>query len=541
MKNLRERAEELLGKINDKEKSGSLKNIEDCDLICEILVYQKELELQNEELQSSYLELENIRNRYFELYDNAPSGYITLTNNGIITEYNRTFLNIIDNQTIKTGYNAFAQFIHKDDLERFLSIYRRYFEHPQGNDIELKLNTDPVKFVLISGKTATLPDGQPVLRLSALDITESYLVKRKVETYLNIMENAQVSIVITDKNNSIEYVNKYFTKLTGYSRDEAVGQNPRILASGQTSSHMYKEMWNSLNNGRSWNGVFINRTKNSKIYYEDAYITPIFGNNREILNYFAVKLDVTDKLTLRQKEEENEKLKSLVKLTGGIAHNLNNFMTPIVIIAEYFENTIKDDNMKKQTKILLESAEKATSVIKKVLKYSQNYWISPATFNFSEFLKRNYPYFEHIVGLSANFRLSEKDKNVTIHADESLIMEAISNVLENSKTAVEKKLMTNPNKLGEINMEVFLQDSDTLKLTVSDNGVGMIKETLERACEPFFSTNSMALSQGLGLSTAKGIIEQHGGRFNISSKKGNGTVVEIYLPVNKMGEKDGNE
>lgn len=541
MKNLRERAEELLGKINDKEKSGALKNIEDFDLIHEIFVYQKELELQNEELQSSYLEIENTRNRYFELYDNAPSGYITLTDNGIIKEYNRTFLNVVDNRTIKTGYSTFAQFIHKDDLERFLSIYRRYFEYPEGNDIELKLNTDPVKFIRISGKRATLTDGQVVLRLSALDITESYLVKRKVETYLDIIENAQVSIVITDKNNNIEYVNKYFTKLTGYSRDEAVGQNPRILASGQASSYIYKELWNSLNNGRSWNGVFINRTKNGKIYYEDAYITPIFGSNGEILNYFAVKLDVTDKLTLRQKEEENEKLKSLVKLTGGIAHNLNNFMTPIVIIGEYFENTIKDDNMKKQTKILLESAEKVTSVIKKMLKYSQNYWISPTTFNFSEFLKRNYPYFEHIAGLSANFRLIEKDKNVTIHADESLIMEAISNVLENSKTAVGKNLMTNPNKLGEINMEVFLEDRDTLKITVSDNGVGMTKETLERACEPFFSTNNMAMSQGLGLSSAKGIIEQHGGRFNISSEEGNGTVVEMYLPVNKMGEKDGNE
>lgn len=541
MKNLRERAEKLLEKINDKEKQVPLKNIEDLDLIHEILVYQKELELQNEELQSSYIELENTRNRYFELYNNAPFGYVTLTRNGIITEYNRTFLNIIDNQTIKSGYSAFSQFIHKDDLERYLSIYRRYFEHPEGNDIEFKLNTEPVKFVRISGKSATLPDGEPVLRLSVMDITESYLAQRKIETYLDIIENAQVSIVITDKNNNIEYVNKHFTRLTGYSKDEVLGKNPNILASGQTSPNIYKEMWNNLNNGRSWNGVFINKTKNGKIYYEDVYITPIFGSNGEILNYFAVKLDVTDKLTLRQKEEENEKLKSLVKLTGGIAHNLNNFMTPIVIIGEYFRNNIKDENMKKQTKILLESAEKVTSVIKKMLKYSQNYWISPVTFNFSEFLKRNYSYFEHIVGVSANFRVREKDKNVNIHADESLLLEAITNLLENSKAAVEKKIITNPDKLGDIIMDVFLEDRDTLKITVSDNGVGMNKETLERACEPFFSTNNMAMSQGLGLSTAKGIIEQHGGRLKISSEEGVGTVVEICLPVNKMGEKNGNE
>lgn len=534
MKNLREKAERLLEKISSGEKSA---HKEDLDIVHEILVYQKELELQNEELRETQRKLEDTKTKYFELYNNAPTGYVSLNNNGLILECNETFLKIIESPAIKKSFTSFSSFIHKDDLERFMSIYRRYFEHPEGNDLQIKLNTGNVKFVTISGKKSTASDGATVLMLSVLDITESYLAKVKADTYLDIIENAQVSIVITDKHNRIEYVNKYFTKLTGYSREEAMGKNPGVLASGQTSESVYKEMWKHLDNGRSWNGVFINKNKYGKIYYEDAYITPIFEGNGDMVNYFAVKLDVTDKLLLRKKDEENEKLKSLVKLTGGIAHNLNNFLTPVTVIAEYFEETLKDENLKRQCKILVESVRKSAEIMKKLLKYSQNYWMNPAEFDLGEFFIRNRSYFDHMAGASANFKLNLKEKNIPLYADESLIMEAILNVLENSKNAVGKNIMKNHGALGEITVSVSKETEDMVKISISDNGVGMNEQDMSRAFEPFFSTNGMALSQGLGLSTTKGIVEQHGGSVNISSNPGKGTVVEIRLPL-KRGEKN---
>ena len=126
MKSLRDKAERLLEKMDENKGLDFLKNVEDANLIHEILVYHKELEIQKEELERSYEQLEDMKNRYLELYNNAPSGYVTLNQNGVIMECNKTFLDLVGKDTIRDGYTSFAQFIHKDDLERFLSIYRRY-------------------------------------------------------------------------------------------------------------------------------------------------------------------------------------------------------------------------------------------------------------------------------------------------------------------------------------------------------------------------------------------------------------------------------
>jgi len=109
------------------------------------------------------------------------------------------------------------------------------------------------------------------------------------------IRQSPISIIITDLNGSIEYVNEKFCKVTGYRKEEVFGQNPRIFKSGDMDQSQYKEMWDTLSSGNEWAGTFCNKKKNGDLYWEDAIISPVFDENGSITNYIATKEDITEK------------------------------------------------------------------------------------------------------------------------------------------------------------------------------------------------------------------------------------------------------
>jgi len=140
--------------------------------------------------------------------------------------------------------------------------------------------------------------------------------RRKAEFELRkisaAVEQSSASIVITDKNGLIEYVNPAFLKLTGYSSEEVIGKNPRILKTGYTNEQEYKQLWQDISNNKTWSGIFKNKKKNGEVYWENASISPIIDKNGFITNYLAIKEDITAKL---QMQEEQKKLLNIIEHT----------------------------------------------------------------------------------------------------------------------------------------------------------------------------------------------------------------------------------
>lgn len=118
------------------------------------------------------------------------------------------------------------------------------------------------------------------------------------------VEQAADGIIITDTDGTIQYVNAAFASLTGYTSDEVVGQNPRILKSGRQAPATYEQLWNTIRSGVVWHGELINRRKDGTFYHEDMRITPVKGSNGEIVNFIAIKRDVTK----RRKAEDAQRL-----------------------------------------------------------------------------------------------------------------------------------------------------------------------------------------------------------------------------------------
>lgn len=146
--------------------------------------------------------------------------------------------------------------------------------------------------------------------------TADFDVESKVRTFTMAVEQSPATVVITDKNGSIEYVNPKFTHLTGYTFNEALGHNPRILKSGKQSLEFYRDLWQTITAGKEWRGEFHNKKKNGDLYWESASISPILDDEGRITHFVAVKEDITD----RKKAEEE------LRIAGEILQKKNDDM-----------------------------------------------------------------------------------------------------------------------------------------------------------------------------------------------------------------------
>ncbi len=172
--------------------------------------------------------------------------------------------------------------------QRFEGVCRR----PNGVTFPARVSLAPVG-----------PDGdQTLLQVSIRDITETRQLELKLRTMSQIVEQNPVSVVVTNTMGEIEYVNPKFTRVTGYTAEEAMGQNPRILKSGEKSSGEYKDLWTTITSGGEWRGEFHNRKKNGDLFWETASISAIKNPEGEITHFLAIKEDITERKRLEEQQ-----------------------------------------------------------------------------------------------------------------------------------------------------------------------------------------------------------------------------------------------
>ena len=140
------------------------------------------------------------------------------------------------------------------------------------------------------------------------------------------IEQAAEAILITDVRGRIVYANPAFEKITGYSRQEAIGQNPRMLKSGRQDPVFYRRMWGSLIRGQAWHGRLVNKRKDGLLYEQDASITPVRDVTGQIINYVAVARDVSREALLEAELRQAQKMEAIGQLAGGLAHDFNNLL-----------------------------------------------------------------------------------------------------------------------------------------------------------------------------------------------------------------------
>ena len=264
----------------------------------ELRVQQIQLEMQSEALRQSQLELEQARQRYVELYDLAPVGYLTLTCSGLIAEANiaaATLLGVARRQLLD---QRFERFVAGADQALWQQQFAEVMARGGRCAFELALsNVEGASFarqVEVHGVRVDSAAGL-MLRLTLSDVSGRHASEDLLRKLSLAVEQSPESIVITNLAGEIEYVNEAFVRIAGYSREKLIGRNMSILQSGKTPRETYVELWDALSQGRHWTGDFINRREDGSEYVESAIITPLRQPDGHISHYVAVKADVTGK------------------------------------------------------------------------------------------------------------------------------------------------------------------------------------------------------------------------------------------------------
>lgn len=392
---------------------------------------------------------------------------------------------------------------------------------------------------------------------SARDITEQKILeekeeetRKKLKELATVIEQTNIAVIITDLDGTIEYVNHAFETDTGYSYEEAIGQNPRILKSGKHPPEYYKEMWDTITAGKTWRGEFINRKKDGTEYHEDAIIFPIFDEQGQIIKYAGWLKDISKEKELEKQIQQIQKIESIGVLTGGIAHDFNNLLTVINGYTELGLAKYRDDV---KIRSILESIHaaglRAANLTSQLLAFSRKQIITPKVIDINELISSMENMLKRLIEEHIELHFYLEPGLPKIKADPVQIEQVLMNLVVNARDAIHEKAPENAKeKHIIIETSVSLLDDSYVathkgsapgmfvSISVTDNGIGIDEETKAKIFDPFFTTKEVGKGTGLGLSTVYGIVKQNKGSIFVYSEPGKGTTVKIYWPVAEVQE-----
>lgn len=369
------------------------------------------------------------------------------------------------------------------------------------------------------------------------DVTERKTAEEELRKLSHAIEQSPVSIVITDTAGTIEFVNTRFTEVTGYSYDEALGENPRILKSGVTPAEEYRRLWETISSGEVWRGEFHNRKKDGDFFREQATIAPVRNADNVITHYVAVKEDITERLALESQLRQAQKMDAIGRLAGGIAHDFNNMLAVIIFNAELaLERMDPTDPQRSRLDEILNAADRSAEMIGKLLAFGRRQTVSPKVLDLNETVEGILKMLRRLIGENIDLAWLPGARLWPIKVDPSQIDQILANLCVNARDAIEG--------VGRISIETSTAVFDANRcadrpeatpgeyvgLRVTDDGCGMDEDTLSKLFEPFFSTKEKGKGTGLGLATVYGIVSQNGGFIDVQSEPEHGSTFNIYLP-----------
>jgi PAS domain S-box-containing protein len=383
------------------------------------------------------------------------------------------------------------------------------------------------------------PDGKPAGLIGiAIDITDRKRAEEAQMLLATAVEQAAEAIVITDAGGTISYVNPAFEKITGYARDEVIGQNARMLRSGKHDAAFYRHLWETIARGEVWTSRIFNKKKNGALYEEEMIISPVFDSAGKIVNYVAVKRDVTQEVALETQLRQAQKMEAIGQLAGGVAHDFNNILTVIQGSASLLLNPqLKPAEKSDCSHQIIRAAERAAGLIRQLLLFGRKQVMQPVNLDLNEVVGGMTRMLKRILGEDIALRSDFASSLPPVFGDAGMIEQVVLNLAINSRDAMpgggRLAIATGAETLDERQAQLNPDASPGphVWLAVSDTGCGIPPENLPRIFEPFFTTKDVGKGTGLGLATVYGIIRQHRGWITVDSEPGKGSTFRICLPA----------
>ena len=455
---------------------------------------------------------------------------------------------------------------HPDDLERDLAWMNKLFAgevanytlekrclHKDGHHVWIDLTVSPVRH----------DGGHPDYLVCVIeDISQRRQIEERALRLSQAVEQSFDSIMIADAQGCIEYVNEAFTRISGYARDELLGQNPRILQSGQTPPETYAAMWTALRAGRPWRGEFHNRRKDGTQYLEAAVISPIRQADGRITHYVAAKEDITerrrfeiDRESRRQELEEQVRLRTAQleqaraqadaanqaksAFLANMSHEIRTPMNGVLGMIELLERSQLTEAQTEMVRSARDSGRALLGIIDDILDLSK----IEAGRQHIEAVPMSVIDVAEAVCDALLPEAARQEVRLSVFVDPAIPERVLSDplrlrqILFNLLGNAIKFSGGRPGRRGQVCLRVTASPAAPLRLVfvVADNGIGMAEEALARLFAPFTqaeaSTTRRFGGTGLGLTICKRLADLLGGEIAVSSRPGEGSTFTLTLPI----------
>ncbi|NQU67422.1 MAG: response regulator [Candidatus Marinimicrobia bacterium] len=447
----------------------------------------------------------------------------------------------LDPSKIDITFTKFKELIHSSDRSLVEADLNMLIDHdvPMNVIHRLALPGGIEKYIHIKAEKLTDSETGLIRLVGTLqDVTVIKLAENDLKTLNQAIEQSPTSVVITNVEGIVEYVNPKFTDVTGYLPAEILGKNANVIKSGIQSKTFYKNMWNVILAGKTWNGEMCNRKKNGDLFWENASVSPIYNEKNEIIHFIAVKEDVTAKKFAeleREKALEEARKANEVKshFMANMSHELRTPLNSILGFSdlvkmevmhhlgeeqlEYFENiAISGERLKRTMHEILEISELETGIINLLVK----------EFDLAELLETILPQFELVAKdkkINLNF-INDNMYSANFIGDKQLILTSVEHIIDNAIKYTDK---------GEVSIQLSGTPENQI-LQIKDTGIGM-SEKYQQELFDVFTQESSGYSKkyqgvGLGLSLTKRYLDLNHVGVTIQSEQGKGTMFTLQFP-----------
>jgi two-component system cell cycle sensor histidine kinase/response regulator CckA len=365
--------------------------------------------------------------------------------------------------------------------------------------------------------------------------------RRKADAELAVLGAAMRQVaeiaLITDREGMIEYVNQTFERVTGFTREEAIGQSPRLLRSGVHEPDVYRKLWETLLAGDVYTGVLVNAKKSGEHFTAEVVITPLRDERGAITHFVELQRDVTVERQLQEQLRQAQKMEEVGRLAGGIAHDFNNLLTAILSYTDFVLFALGADHpAREDAEQVRGAALKAAGLTRQLLAFSRRQVLQPRLLDLNGVVSEMERLLRRLIGEHIVLKTRLAAGLGAVRADPSQIEQVVVNLAVNARDAMPQG--------GVLTIETALVDEREVRghgkvtvargsyvmLRMADTGTGMDAETRRRLFEPFFTTKERGQGTGLGLATIYGIIKQSGGYIWVESEPGAGTTFTVHLP-----------
>ena len=356
------------------------------------------------------------------------------------------------------------------------------------------------------------------------------------QEFQGLLDAIPDSLMLLDRDQNVLWANRVAADHIGSTAKDMVGHNCYHLWCGHTKPCEPCPVLHCFNSGIPWSETITR--PDGRIW--DVRAVPLKDEDGKVTKVIEVKRDITEHKKLEEQYFHSQKMESIGTLAGGVAHDYNNILTVIISIGQIMlMKTAEGDPQRRNISDILDAADRATSLTRELLLFSRKQVSERKSVDLNDVLIKTEAFLNRTIGADIELKTVPHAQPLLILADRHQLQQVLMNLAVNARDAMPEggKLVLKSERVildeGFTTAYGFGKPGPHALLTVTDAGMGMDRETLQRIFEPFFTTKGVGQGTGLGLAVVYGIIQQHDGFIVAYSEPGQGTTFNIYLPLSE--------